>query len=334
MIKRTELVNALEIVKPGLAAREHIEQSTSFAFLNGKVVTYNDEISVSHPVPGIDFEGAIKAEEFYKTLSKLKQEEIEIIMEDAEIIMKAGRVKAGLTLQSKIKMPLDALGDIGKWHKVDENIVKHIRFVSFACSSDMSRPILTCVHVRNDGIIEASDGYRIIRYSTGVNIPVTTFLVPALIINRLADCVPMHIAEGQGWIHFRTKEGTIYSCRTFFGDSFPKVDDKLQVEGEEFVFPKDIDAVLDKAIVFTGTDVMAEVTVTLAPKQLTVRGESDSGWVEETVPARYKGEKKVFAINPYLLRDVGIELRQCVLSNDRIKFTGDNWEYVSILKAI
>lgn len=334
MIKRTDLVEALEIVKPGLASKEHIEQSTSFAFLDGKVITYNDEISVSHPVEGIDFDGAIRAEEFYKTLHKLKQEEIEVIKEDAEIILKAGRVKAGLTLQSEIRMPLDALGEIGKWHEIDENIVKHIQFVSFACSNDMSRPILTCVHVRNDGLIEASDGYRIIQYKTGVEIPVNAFLIPAIIINRLSECKPSHIAEGQGWIHFKTDAGTIYSCRTFFGDSFPRTAHLMQVDGEDFVFPRNIDAVLDKAIVFTGTDTLAEVTVTLAPKKLTVRGQSDSGWIEETVNARYKGEEKSFAINPYLLRDVGVELKKCILSEDRIKFVGDNWEYVGILKAI
>jgi len=52
-INKNELKNALEIVKPGLANKEIIDQSTSFAFMNDCIVTYNDEISVSHPVKDI-----------------------------------------------------------------------------------------------------------------------------------------------------------------------------------------------------------------------------------------------------------------------------------------
>jgi len=37
-INKKELKEALEIVKPGLANKEMIEQSTSFAFLKGKVI--------------------------------------------------------------------------------------------------------------------------------------------------------------------------------------------------------------------------------------------------------------------------------------------------------
>lgn len=333
MISRTELMEALEIVKPGLASKEHIEQSTSFAFLGGKVITYNDEISVSHPVKGIDFDGAIRAEEFYKILNKLKQDDIEVLKEANEIILKAGRVKAGLLLQNEIRMPLDALGDIGKWHEVDADIVDRIQFTAFACSTDMSRPILTCVHVRNDGLIEASDGYRLIRYNTGVSLPVNTFLIPATIITKLSKCTPTHIAEGQGWIHFKTEAGTIYSCRTFFGDAYPKTDHLTEVDGEEFLFPKTINDVLDKAIIFTGTDVLAEVTVTLTMNKLIVKGQSDTGWIEETVNARYKGGDRIFAISPYLLRDVGVELKQCVLGEDKIKFEGENWVYIGMLKV-
>ena len=67
-LNKTDLQKALEIVKPGLANKEMIEHSTSFAFIGGRVVTYNDEISLSHPVEGLEIEGAIHAEELYKLL--------------------------------------------------------------------------------------------------------------------------------------------------------------------------------------------------------------------------------------------------------------------------
>ena len=54
-----------------LANRELIEQSTSFAFMKNLVVTYNDEISITHPVEGLNLTGAIKADEFYKKGEKV-----------------------------------------------------------------------------------------------------------------------------------------------------------------------------------------------------------------------------------------------------------------------
>jgi len=113
-IKRTDLIDALAIVKPGLASKEFIEQSTSFAFVAGRVITYNDEISISQPIEGIDFEGAIKADELYQLLSKLKADVIDLSINDAEITIQCGKISAGMTLQEEIKLPLEEIGEISK----------------------------------------------------------------------------------------------------------------------------------------------------------------------------------------------------------------------------
>ena len=90
-MKKAELIKALEAVRPGLANKEMIEQSTSFAFMKDRVVTYNDEISISYPIQDLDLTGAIKAEELYAFLSKAKTEDIDVEITDAEIRLKAGR---------------------------------------------------------------------------------------------------------------------------------------------------------------------------------------------------------------------------------------------------
>jgi len=178
-MNKTNLQTALEIVKPGLAGKEMIEQSTSFAFMEGRVVTYNDEISISHPIEGLKINGAVQAEELYELLSKLKKDEIEITTKGNEIILKSGRTKAGLTLQQEIKLPLEEIGELGKWKPLPEDFLKHIKFAMAACSRDMSRPVLTCVHVSKDGIIEGSDSFRIARCQLKTEMPVKTFLLPA-----------------------------------------------------------------------------------------------------------------------------------------------------------
>ncbi len=66
VISKKKLQEALEIVKPGLSNNEIIEQTTSFAFIDGRVITYNDELSISCPVEELNVQGAVKAEELYQ----------------------------------------------------------------------------------------------------------------------------------------------------------------------------------------------------------------------------------------------------------------------------
>ena len=86
-INKSELLKALNIVKPGLASKDMLEQTTSFAFLNGRVITYNDELSLSCPLKEIEFEGAIQAAELYAFVSKIKKEEIDLEKKENEIIL-------------------------------------------------------------------------------------------------------------------------------------------------------------------------------------------------------------------------------------------------------
>ena len=163
-MKRTDLLNALEQVKPGLAGKEVIQQTTSFAFMAGKVVTYNDEISISCPIEGLEIEGAVQADELYKFLNRVKADDIEMTEADSEIQIKAGRARVGLTLVEKVVLPLESISAEGKWKKLPDDFIKALEFVLFTCSQDMSRPILTCINIREDGIIESSDAHRITQY--------------------------------------------------------------------------------------------------------------------------------------------------------------------------
>jgi DNA polymerase III sliding clamp (beta) subunit (PCNA family) len=337
LMQRSDLITALEYVKPGLADKEHIVQSTSFAFIKGKVVTYNDEISVSHPVPELNIEGAIQAEELYKILSKLKKEELDITMNGSEIIFTSGKVRTGFVLQDKIKLPLDAIGSHSKWKPLPTDLFKALNFVSFACSSDMSRPLLTCINIKEDGDIEASDGYRIVIHHAfkKTGLPIKTVLIPATTIRKIWKNTFVEIAEGEGWIHFKTDVGTVFSCRTFYGDEFPNVGKYTDIEGMDFEFPQTIEDVLDRASVFCKKQELDsdEITITLRKRRMVVRGQSTVGWFEEEVNLRYDGEEKSFSINPELLKDVLSLLKKCILSDNAIKFIGTDWEYVSILKA-
>lgn len=334
-VNKKDLLEALEIVKPGLANKELIEQSTSFAFQGGRVITYNDEISISHPIKGLDLEGAVKADRLYALLAKLKKDEIGLTVTKNEVLITCGRAHAGLTLQSEIKLPLDeeAVTERGKFLSLPEKFLKAMEFAVSSCTKSNSDPILTCVHVNKEGFVEASDNYRITRCDLGQGMPVDTFLIPALSVLDMLRLKPIKVAEGQGWIHFRTEHGTVISCR-LFEDQFPDTSSMLRVKGTRLVLPKNIPYVLDRAGVFAKRDHSLDesVEITIEKDNFKIYAEADSGWFEENVPIKYNGSTINFNITPYLLKSILTETQACEVSEKKLKFEGEGWIYIALLR--
>lgn len=335
-IKKETLLTALEAVKPGLATKEVIEQTTSFAFRNGYVTTYNDEISISHPIPGLEIEGAIKADKLYSLLAKIKKEEIEITITDNQLLLTAGRTKAGIPIEAEIKLPVEEIGKIDRWKPLDASFCKALAFSASACSKDMSRPLLTCVHVRKDGFMEASDAYKIIQYNTKKELPVTKFLIPASTASLVIKFAPTKIAEGTGWVHFKTEKGTIISCRVFEGE-YPDTSSVIQIKDSvQITLPSTIEEILERAIVFAKRDHTLDETiaVTITNNRFKMKSESDGGgWFEEETNIKYNETPIEFSITPYLLQGILKESLNCEFTSSRLKFTGESWVYVLCLKG-
>lgn len=333
-INKANLLTALEATKPGLSNKEIIDQATSFAFIKGKVVTYNDEISISHPVEGLDIEGAVKADQLYQLLAKIKKEEIDIEIVGEELIVKAGKAKAGLTLQAEITLPLDSLGKKGKWKSLPDNFCERLKFTLFSAGKDMSHPMMTCAHINQEGWIETSDGFRVTKYKIDP-MPIPTFLIPAVSCAIIADMQPIKIAEGSGWVHFKTAEGAVLSCRIFEGDKYPDTAAILAMKGKELTLPKNIGAVIDRSNPFSKRAHALEefLDITIKEGALIIHADSDTGWFEEEVKMEYVGKEIKFSISPYVLKSIIKQTLLCSIADNRMKFQGDGWEYVTALRA-
>ena len=333
-MKKADLSQALNAVKPGLANKEVIEQSSSFVFLGNKVITYNDEISISCPVPGLNLKGAVKAGELYKLLEKIDKEEFDFDIVDNEIQIKFGRGKAGMRIQSEISIPLDEIKDRDDWRELPEGFVRHLQFVMGACSSDMSKPILTCVNVCQDGRMEASDGFRLTRYK-GQEIPIEDFLLPHTACPHVVKINPVEVVKSNGWIHFRNQEGVVLSCR-IFEDKFPGVETILKISGTEIIFPNTLSNLIDKAIIFSKRehDLDESILITIANNRLTIRGESETGWYEEMCNMKYDKSEIKFSIMPSMFQKILNHSSTAIIAegDNKIKFTGDTWEHIIMLR--
>lgn len=328
---KEKLQKAIDTVSIGLATKEMIEQSTSYIFKNGMVQTYNDEISVQYPVE-IEIEGAVKAQEFRQLISKVKGDEVDIEVEDNQLLLSAGRTKAGLLLQSEIKLPVDEVRLGKKWHTLPEDFVQALKFTMAAASKDMSRGVLVCVHI-DEEFVSASDSYRIAQYKMVCAIGCDSFLIPAHVCSKIVGYDIEKVNLHEGWVSFKTKDDAVISCRTY-QEKYVDVSAYLNAEGEEFSFPSQLKDMLERVGVFSKRDYILDehVDVTIGKGRISLRAESPSGWIEEKAGIDTKVECE-FAITPYLLRDICDKKHTAVLDKTRMMFSADNWKYLSLLRS-
>ncbi len=332
-IKKSVLQNALEVTRSALANREIIEQSTSFVFTKGYIITYNDEISIRYPI-NLEIEGVIRSDKLYNLLSKIKKEDIDISYSSKnEVEISSGRMKAGITIQPEIKIPLDIL-EVDGWKELPKNFVESIKFAIPFCGKDMSRPLLTAIHVNKNGFVEASDSYCIVRYTLEKEMPVNTFLIPATAATEIVKINPTTIAfKEKGWIYFRSEDGIVIASRIFDEDKYFDVSSFLEVEGQQIIFPSNTLEVIERASVFAKRDFVLDekIEMKFENKRLKIKSTSAEGWFEEELNIRYSSESQSIVIPPYLLRDILSKTTKSIISKDRIKFEGENWIYIATL---
>ena len=330
-----EFKKALEIVKPGLATTvTEIEQVTSFAFTKKNVITYNDEICITHPLGDLDMQVAIEAELLYKFISKVKAKQITLEINDTEVTMKAGRVKAVFNVDSEIKLPLDdeKLVSKGKWKDLPENFIEAISMAKGCVSKDMIQAKLNCVHLNKKGKVESSDGFRIFRYEFDDKLPLQTVLIPAASINSVIRIKPNQVAKGDEWVHFKNEHGTVISCRVV-NDEFPNVDEYLEEgkKGVKLSFPKELIDSLDTAEIFSEDDL---VKITIKGKKLIVSSGGHIATFKEKLKLDEEVDSFAFQITPYLLKDILKQIQFCTIYKDRLIFKNENFKYMTELTIV
>lgn len=333
-VSTAALQTALERVKPGLARREIFEQSMCFSFIEGKVLTYNDEISISYPIdiPGV--RGAIRAESLYEFLQRVNVAELEITADNAQITIVAGRAKAGIRLDARDLLPRQELGGTGGWAPIPnpQEFSMALKTCAPCCATNMSRPALTGIRVEGQNIT-AADGYQIVQCALSAPLPGAPFLLPMSSAKELISVPVDEIARSDGWVHFRAPDGTVLSSR-LMQDKFPNIAPFLNVSGDAINFPESLREALRRALVFaSGAASQGEnfpfVTLKICAGMIEAASEDEHGWFCETIPMEHSGPPIEFRVGAVMLSDLLARATSCIVGEQyRIKFTGDHWEHV------
>lgn len=338
-IKKEDLLRALDRVKLGLSAKGMVEtEFEQYLFMGDRIATCGEDVCIVVPFP-IGFSCSVRANELYKLISGFTSDEILLEQKKGELTARSGKDSSfGLAYSepgASHEMVKSLNHDGLKWKKLPKEVRDAIVLCSFSASKDLSKPELTGVHVRGKDVL-SSDNYRISWYQLEKTKMEKEFLVPASGAVHLADYDLSHYSLTESWIHFKG-EDVFFSIR-LLGGEFPQKAMGFFPEKTKrgFELPKELNGILDKALVLLQDDSLLnkQVKLVFGEKEISCRvDKQDVGWFFESIPLK-KGikEKMEVEVNPIFLKEILKRSTEVVLVDEnRMMFLSDNFKHLIAL---
>lgn len=328
------LQKILVAVRPGVAKKDIVEQATHFIFTGKDIVTYNDKVSISHPFVS-DFSCSVKAEEFYKIVSGITEDEVEITLDSSTMVIQSKSTRSRLstaTGEDILKLVLSLSLDSLTWENVPSNFIEGISLCMFS-SSRVSKGVLSCISVK-DTFMVSSDNIRVSKFQ--LQSGMKPFLLPVLSAVELVKFEVDGYCLTDHWVHFIDKNDVVFSSKVVI-DKFLNVDDFFNFpDTEHLIFPSETGELIQSLLIMSEGDSVLDksVTLTVDGGSLTCRSEKDLGWLEKTIPITYKGSKIEFLVNPIFFTQVLEKVNKVYIHEDRALFKMNNFSHVMALPII
>lgn len=338
-VNRKELADLLAQVMPGVGAKESTLQETCFVFKNGYIYTYNDEICVSVPLMQAlaeddSFSGfAIQARELQILVNKLRDEELDMTMEDG-LVIKTKRAKAEMKIETQVRMPVDEIEFPKKFLPLPERFSTALKDVLPAVGRDQTKETSVCVHLYDDRV-EASDSNKAARYTFDKKVFKEYTNLPRLSAGEVVKFNPTGYGVTEGWIHFENGDA-VMSCRTLYkGQEGPDVSGFLDEKGIVLVLPDELPNALERAGVFIASIDGKEIThenkyvhLLIADNWCVISGEGGVGKYEEKMRVDYTGGAIQFTTDVNTLVNAVAENQTCEICAGHVKIFDKNFSYL------
>lgn len=320
-VNREQFLSVLQFVSSGLSqVKETTNQSSCFVFQNGNVYTFNGDVANRRP-SGLDkaFTAAVRGDKLLSQVTKFSSDEMDLRIKDSHLVISAlkGGRRAGVRMDAEITMPFDEMEKPGEWKPLPDSFSDAINTVQHCAGTDDSFFYLTCVHIHPKHV-ESFDNYQICRWS--LDVPVDSpLIVKKDSIKHLVAIGATHIAMSEHWVHFRTAQKQIFSCKRYV-EEYPELDELFDVQGSTITLPKALVEACDRANDFS-MDCGADdnlMTVQLTANKLTVSATGAYGWYTEPKKVIYNGPDLCFMIPPSVLSELTKRHSECVVSETGI----------------
>jgi hypothetical protein len=326
-INREELLQALKKIKPGIAKKDIVEQTTHFIFTGLEVITFNDSISIKYPLK-TDFKCSVPAEDFFKIISELDCENLELKLKESILHFETGKAKVKMPVSLEINKSL-LVKENDKWKDLPEDFIDAISFCLFSAAKDMTKIVLTYIDIKGD-IVSSSDNYRITQYQMKKKLG-SPILISAEAVQELIKFKIKKYSLTDSWTFFSTKDGIIFSCKRI-SETFPDLTRILNmVEGQKIKFAKETQKAVQISSIFAegNFDIDRKIKVKIENGKLTCIGEKQSGRVEFCVDSPTMKNKEIeFTINPEFFLKILSSCSNAIVGKGKITFISDNFKHL------
>jgi hypothetical protein len=311
-VEKAALLSAMKKALPGVEkGSSTIEGADTFVFQMGILSTYNDNISVSIPLhfKG-EIKGAVKSMDFFKLISKMPTDELNIESGESNLKINSGSVEAEMVLiGSNIPDYLSELRlDELKWKELPTNFFGACRLCKITGNRAPQRGIFV-----EGGLMVSTDISRINQHKLSTEMDRFWLDDPA-VIELLKISGLTHYAIADSWANFKGEDGTVFSCKRKDDTGFPvkkinKIieDNRKQDEDIENVLPKGLFTVADRVSTLSGEmDGLPAVQMTIKKDCIEFYAERYAGKIRETIPFEKPFEKDInlkLYVDPFFLTE-------------------------------
>jgi len=265
-----------------------IDGADTFVFDKNAIHSYNDAVSVSVPFKTEEpLHGSVQVKEFFRLVSKIPQEEIEITPDENVWKIKAGGLDAEIILkETKIgNYVADLSIEDLEWKPLPAEFMGAVKLCKIGCNKSTNRGIFV-----NKNQIVSTDIMRINLYNLSEEMDLFFLDDPA--VTELIKGNWVEYCISAAWAHFRGKDGSvIFSCKRK-DESTYQIQKILQVcenhevgEGDvKNKLPKNVKDVVDRVSTLAADIEGAQsVLMILGKDKLTIKSEKSVGNIKEAI---------------------------------------------------
>lgn len=327
-VEREPFITVLEAVSPGLSGKEIMEQSSSFAFQDGLVTTYNEEVCCRART-GLHkgFTAAVGAAPFLALLRKTPDPVVTLVPGKGKLTVRGKNKETDFRIEAKIGLPTGAVETPKDkdWREVHADFMDAVSIVQECAGRDEQSWRFTCIHV-HPKFMEACDNFQLARYTvpTGVDKPI---LVKRDALRHLGGMAVTHLAETDKWVHFKVEPDMVMSCRRHT-DQYEDMSPMLSAKGAALDLPKSLADAAERAEIASQENVDSnQVMVELRPGRLKLTGAGSNLEHRERRKVNYSGPPLKFMVAPKLLIQLVKRHTECEINKRYLVVDGGKFRY-------
>jgi DNA polymerase III sliding clamp (beta) subunit (PCNA family) len=215
-VNREDLLDVLNLVRPGLSQKEIVEQSNHFIFNKDEILAYNDELLISYPFD-IELQCTVDASLFLKLISRMNSETVSIELKKDRLEVWNAKTSAHIPIVKEseifeyITKVTNGLAD-ADWHRLSQDFIDGLRLCAFSAETDRVLGTLTCVRVEGEDIMSGSK-IRVSWYKMDKKVDEDFYIEAALIqeLYKYEDISSYTLSKA--WAHFKSESGVTFSAR-------------------------------------------------------------------------------------------------------------------------